>query len=224
MVQQDGSVWIKLGWGSLSNLKTFLFTFWVSYLNRKDSSIQKVMNELLNNWGDLILKLILPSCYLHHKILKVFCNFSIMTSQWFTCSRLRLFSSLEVWCQNSLQGNNCLLRMIQNQMTAFLKLILLIKTFIKKLPWLMSKQKQEFSFLVILLGMSMKKSFERNVWSSIKLLLNTFWRIYHMITRQSSMPNTCIQRKEAKVSQPAGFQILLWLLLRFVKFLSLFAL
>ena len=182
MVQQDGSVWSKLGWGPLSNLKTLPDISWVSTPNRKDSSVQNVMSELLNNWSDLISKLILPSCYLYQKILKVFCDFFSMISRWFTCSGLRWISSLEVWCQNSLQGNNCLLRMIQNQMTTFLKLILLIKKFDKKLPWLMLEQKRKFSFLVISLGMSMKKSFERNIWSSIKLLLNTFWRIY-MITR-----------------------------------------
>ena len=106
MVQQDGSVCSKLRWGSLSNLKTFPNIFQVSYSNRKDSSVQSVMNELLNNWSDLILKLILPSCYLYPKILKVFCDFSNMISQWFTCSGLRFFSSVEVWWQISLQGNN----------------------------------------------------------------------------------------------------------------------
>ena len=141
MVQQDGSVWSKLGWGYLSNLKTFPNIFQVSYSNRKDSSVQNVMNELLNNWSDLILKLILPSCYLYHKIFKVFCDFSSMISQWFTCSGLRFFSSLEVWWQISLQGNNS--NLIEDE----------------------------------------HKSFERTAWSSIKLLLNTFWRIYHMITR-----------------------------------------
>ena len=113
---------------------------------------------------------------------KFFCDFSRMISQWLTCSGLRLFSSLEVWCQNLLQGNNFLLKMIQNQMMTFIKSVLLIKKFVNKLPWIVLEQKQNFYFLVISLGMSMKKSFEKNIWSSIKLLLNTFWRIYHMIT------------------------------------------
>ena len=129
------------------------------------------------------MKLILPSYYLYYKILKVIWDFSSMISQWFTCFGLRLFSSLEVWCQNSLQGNSCLLRMIQNSMATFLKLILLIKKVCKKASLIGVVTKAKVFFSGNLIGDEHEENFKRNVWSSIKLLLNNFWRIYHMITR-----------------------------------------
>ena len=132
-VKKDGSTrWLSMKQVGVSvteqieNLSKYFLSFLPKQKGSKRSERYERIVEQLKRPD------ILPSCYLYHKIFKGFCDFSTMISQWFTCSGLRLFSLLEVWCQNSLQGNNCLLRMIQNQMTKFLKLILLIKNVCKK--------------------------------------------------------------------------------------------